>query len=203
MQITFYMRNFSIFVLLLCSTIAWAQEQHNEDSLQNEKPKNFQLYIAPAYALNQFVETQASFFGVHLGIAYKGKVDLNISYSAILDRFKKQIVFPTAHNYSQKIFGVNAQYAFLENRITPHAGLGFQYSRVSWSPENENGEEFLDYIYQLKPFIGVVWKIHNAFTIDLNSGYLIAPEVDLVGLAAEDFTGFSFNLMIKMGFYSF
>lgn len=182
-------------------TTVWAQEEQNEDSIHIEKPKNFHLYIAPGYALNQFSETNASFLGAHLGIAYKNKIDFNIYYSAILDSFRKQIIFPSTHVYKQKNLGINGQYAFLKNRIKPHAGIGFQYSAISWLPENEGDEEFSDYIYQFKPYIGLSWQVINAFTLLFDLGYLIAPEVELIGLTSEDFDGLSFNFMIKIRFY--
>lgn len=197
------MKKFFVIILLFCSMFVQAQDVQNEDSARVEKNKNFQLYIAPGYALNQFVDTYASFIGVHLGISYKNKIDLNVYYSAILDDFKKQVIFPETYDFAQKNLGVDGQYAFLESRIKPHVGVGFQFSNISWLPENDNDEKLVDYIYFFKPYIGVSWRANSTITAQIDCGYMITPEVELTGLTSEDFNGLIFNFMIKIGFYNF
>jgi len=197
------MEKYFTLIFLLGSFFLKAQDQQLLDSIQLEKEEKLQLYIAPAYSLNQFVETSASFAGIHLGIIYKEKVDLNIYYSAILDNFMKQIIFPQNHEFEQKNLGVKTQYSFLKKSIRPHAGISFQFSEISWIPLDDSNNKFNDNIYLIEPYVGISWMLNRTFTLLIDGGYNIVPEVELVGLESDDFSGFAVNFMVKIRFYQF
>lgn len=199
------MRTFISITLLLSSLLLNAQNytKFGEDSLQLEPERNFQLYIAPAYSINQFVETGASFAGIHLGLIFQDRIDVNVSYSKILDNFKKQIIFPSMHTYDQTNYGLHGQYSFFNKNIQPHVGLGVQYGVVNWKPENDSNDKFTDHVYIYNVFLGIEWRINRTFTFQANAGYNFAQDVEIIGLEANDYKGFKVDVRLKIRILKF
>ncbi|MCK5104474.1 MAG: hypothetical protein KAR17_16735 [Cyclobacteriaceae bacterium] len=174
-----------------------------EDSLQLNRERNFQLYIAPAYSVNQFVGTGASFAGIHLGLISRDRIDVNVSYSKIVDNFKKQIIFPSLHTYDQTNYGLHGQYSFFNKSIRPHVGLGVQYGVVSWKPENNSNDTFTDHVYIYNVFLGVKWLINRTFALQANAGYNFTQDVEIIGLESNDYEGFKADVQLKIRILNF
>ena len=196
-----------MYLVFLLSNCFFLQAQNavqvEEDSMQIAPMKNISIYISPSLGVNQFVETGASFMGIHLGMVYRDIVDVNIFYSRILDSFKKQIIFPASHQYNQSNVGLEVQYSFLNKRIRPHVGVGFQYAEASWEPVNDSNDTFLDYIIMYNAFLGANWMIDKIFTLQVNAVYNFTQKVDIVGLSSNDFEGFGAEFLLKVRFLSF
>ena len=169
----------------------------------SEDNKRFDLYMAPGYSLNEFVETNASFGGISLGITYKKRLDLSFSFSAILDSFKKQIIFPSTHKYDQKNFGIRGQYSFFNTRIRPNTGLAYKYCRAYWNPLNDSNETFDNNFSMYEFFIGADWFVSEVFSLNVSGGYNMAGGIDLVGLSDKDYHGFVLNLMFRVRLLKF
>lgn len=193
------MRRFLFLVLLLIGSLIQAQDivLSEEDSTKTATNHKFSLYVAPSLYVNQFVETGATFFGIHMGVDYKERLDVNVSYSKIIDNFSKQIIFPSRHRYDQSNFGAEIQYSFLQRRITPHLGVGFDYVESSWNPADDSNDTFTDYIQLYRIFIGANWIINKIFTFQINAGYNFAHSVDIIGLQADDYNGLMVGLLLK------
>ena len=193
----------SIAILFLFSGFAAsAQGELPEDSLSENGNEKYQVYVALAYTTNQFVDTYASFLSLNLGFSYNRHIEVCLYYSANIDDFKNQIIFPAIYDYAQNNYGINAHYSFFDRRIRPYAGLGFQFSSISWLPENGTNEKYLDYIHSFKPYIGVEWSITKSVALLADGGYMITSDVELIGFEQADYNGLAFNIMIKAGFYN-
>lgn len=168
------------------------------DSLAIEKTSKVTLYVAPGYSNSPLVDTRASYFEMHLGLIYLEKVDLDIYYSTVLDNFKKEIIFPSSHEYDERNFGIRVQYSFLKKWIRPHIGIGYQFTEASWIPKNDSEQEFNDYIDLGALYCGFSWLINNTFTFQTDIGYTIGSGIELVGFDSGDFDGFEFKVMLKI-----
>jgi hypothetical protein len=199
------MRTFILMILLLSSLLLKAQDhtKFTEDSLQLELERNFQLYIAPTYSINQFVETGASFAGIYLGLIFRDRIDFNVSYSKILDNFKKQLIFPSKHKYDQTNFGLHGQFSFFNKSIRPHVGLGLQYGVVTWEPEHDSNDKFTDHIYLYDIFLGANWLINEIFKFQANVGYYISQDVEIISLESHDYEGFKAEVILKIRLLNF
>lgn len=197
----------ALYLVFLLSSSFFLQAQHamlaEEDSVQIAPMKIITVYFSPSLSVNQFVGTGASFLGIHLGMVYSDKVDVNVFYSRILDNFKKQIIFPGSHEYNQSNVGIEVQYSFLKKRIRPHVGVGFQYAEASWEPVNDSNDTFLEYIIMYDAFLGANWMINKIFTFTVNAGYNFTQKVDMIGLSSDDFEGFKADFLLKVRFLSF
>jgi len=192
-------------IFLLSSLLLKARDQTEfvADSIQSGLESNFQLYIAPGYGINQFVETGASFAGFYLGLIFRDKFDVSVSYSKILDNFKKQIIFPSVHKYGQTNLGLHVQYSFFNKNIRPHVGVGVQYGELSWKPENDSNDTFTDHVYIYEVFLGANWVINEIFTFQVNAGYNIARDVEIIGLESNNFEGFKADILLKIRILKF
>jgi hypothetical protein len=199
------MRILISMILLFSSYLLKAQDNSelSEDSIRIIPEKNVQLYIAPSYSVNQFVETSASFAGISLGLSFWENFEINVSYSRILNNFVKQIIFPSSHKYDQKNLGIHGQYSFLNTKIRPLVGLGMQYGIVSWNPEIDSNDTFIDHIYIYNVLIGANWSITKTFSLQGNLGYNFTNDVDIIGFDSNDYDGFSVNLILKINLLKF
>lgn len=199
------MRIIILLILLFCSILLKGQDttKIHEDSLISKPKKNIQLYFAPSYTVIQFVETRTSFAGTYLGLIFRKKIEISVSYSKMLNNFRKQIIFPSVHKYDQTNLGLQGQYSFLKNKICPHIGLGVQYGTILWEPEYDSNDTFTDHIYIYEFFLGASWLINKTFAIQGNAGYNSAKSVDIVGLNSNDFNGFSVDLILKINLLKF
>lgn len=199
------MKVYVSMILLLCSFLLKAQDypESTEDSVKQEFENRFQVYIAPTYSMNQFVETWSSFAGIGLGLVVKDRIDVSLSYSQILDNFNKQIIFPSSHKYDQANISLQGQYSFLKSNIRPHAGLELQYAMATWEPEYDSNDTFSDNIFIYNAFVGVNWTLNQILTLQANAGYNFAREVEIVGLESNDFNGFNMDVLLKIRLLNF
>jgi len=173
------------------------------DSIDNQIDKRFQVYVAPGFNVNQFVETGSSFICAYLGMIYENKIDFSVSYSWILDEFTKQIIFPGNHQYNQTNVGFDLQYSLLTKKIRPYIGVGFQIAKASWEPLSDSYDTFTDNINIFQANIGAKWLINPTFSLQANIGYKYPDEVELVGLTNEDYSGFKLDILLKIKLLSF
>ena len=195
-----------IIPFILCFSIfVKAQEQQDVevDSVYADEPKLVQLYIAPVYNISSFAETGASFAGVYLGVNIHDRVDLSLSFSKILNDFKKQIIFPTIYFYDQINYGFHVDYTILKSKISPLVGLGFQYVDASWESDNDIKEVFQDYFFLYNVFVGAKWNINKTFDFQVNVGYNYLNNVSIVGLESYDFNGIYGDLILKIRIVNF
>lgn len=194
------MRICVLVILSLSSFIVNAQDdnQSSVDSLEHNRNNRFVLYAAPIYSLNQFAETNASYGGIGLGLIIKDRIDVLVYYSQIMDSFKKQIIFPSNHEYDQVNFSLNGQYSFLKKSIRPHIGAGVAYAKLAWEPLHDSNDTFSEYIFIYSLFAGANWAINRFLSLQGNFGYNFAGDVEIVGLESTDFTGFKLDLMLKI-----
>ena len=196
---TVYSGNVKILTLVfLLSSFLLKGQDPGPDSLAMEKSGKFSLYVAPGYSNSQLVDIRASYIEIHVGLVYLERIDFDIYYSAVLDNFKKQIIFPSSHEYDQRNIGIRAQYSFLKKWIRPHIGIGYQFTEAIWLPESDSEQEFNDYIDRGSLYCGFGWLINNTFTLKADIGYGIASGVDLIGFDSGDYDGFEFNVMLKI-----
>jgi len=168
------------------------------DSIDSQLDKRYQIYIAPGFNANQFVETGSSFFYAYFGMIYENNIDFSISYSLILDEFKKQIIFPGDHKYNQTNFGLDLQYSFLVKKIRPHIGIGYRLAQASWEPLSDSNDTFTDNINIYQANIGAKWLLSKIINLQANFGYNFADNVELTGLTNEDYNGFKLDLILKI-----
>ena len=194
------MRIYISLILLLSGFIVNAQDKNENpaDSLELESISSFMLYAAPFYNLSQFVETNSSFAGIGIGLVIKDRIEVFVSYSQIMDNFKKQIIFPAKHEYNQTNFNLSGQYSFLKKRIQPHVGAGVTYAKLAWEPEQDSNDTFSDHIFIYNVFTGASWTVNQILSLQANFGYNFAGTVEIVGLAPDDFTGFKMDLLVKI-----
>jgi len=199
------MKVYISIILFLSSLLVKAQDQtvSTGDSIQQEISNRYQVYIAPTYTINQFVETGASFAGIGLGFIFKDRIDLSVSYSQILDSFKKQIIFPSRHRFDQSNVGLHGQYSFLNQRFRPHVGFGVQYGMVTWEPEHDSNDTFTDSIYIFNLIVGANWALNKTVTLQANGGYNFTQDVEIVGLESKDFDGFRIDVLLKIRLLNF
>ena len=199
------MRTFISMILLLSSLLLKAQDpvMFVEDSLQLSHERNFDLYVAPSYSYNQFVGTGASFAGIHLGLISRGRIEVNVSYSRILDNFHKQLIFPSVHTYDQTNYGLHVQYSFFNKSIRPHVALGVQYGVVSWNPESDSNDTFADHVYIYDVFLGIKWLINRTFAFQASAGYNFAHDVEIIGLESTDYDGYKAEVQLKIKILNF
>lgn len=192
------MKIFLTLILFLTSYLIKAQGQTDLDSIDVVEAKKFQLYVAPGYSLVQFAQNKASFAEIHLGIAYDKMIEVDVFYSAILDSYIKQIIFPSSHKYGQKNVGINAQYYFTKSDLRPLLGVGYQFTEASWIPEGDSDESYNDHLNMIKLYLGASWSISQSFALQVDASYRFANGVDLVGIEPDDYDGFGINLMLKV-----
>ncbi len=198
------MKYLTSIILLSCLLSAvQAQDTNESDTLNVENKHEYQLYLAPTYSANQFVETVASFAGLSVGITFQTKLDANLYFNTLLDNFRKQIIFPTPFNYKQINAGVALQYYFYDKKISPLVGGGIQYAQLSWKADGDLDDEYTDYIFIYNAKIGVIWRLSNILSVQGDIGYNIPGELDLVGLEKRDMQGMRFDLTIKIYVFSF
>lgn len=193
-----------IYILFVLTFSALhAQQSVEKDTLKEETNPKFQLYIAPIYSVNQFVETFASQAGVAAGIVIKEKIDVSFYYGMVIDDFKKRVIFPTLFSYDQMNGGLYLNYYFTRNRLRPLAGIGAKFGQISWWANEGINEEYTDHLMIYDAFFGGIWKINDTFSLKADLGYTFSGEVDLIGLNTEDFQGIKFDVAIKLHLFSF
>ena len=197
------MRISLVSVLFLFNGILFAQKsQMAVDSLA-EKNNVIDLYIAPGYVVSKFIDTGTSFASIHMGLVFFDRVGLDVSYGLLLDNFRRQLIFPSYHKYNQKDISIFLQYNLTKWIIRPTAGIGYHRSLASWEPESEAGDKFQDHINQFEIFAGVCYKVTGAIAVELNCGYKISGDVELVSLEDNSFDGLIFRAMVKVGLTKF
>jgi len=193
-----------ILLLLFCLVVfqSKAHKVIEVDSLE-KKTEKFLLYVAPGYSMSQFVETSASFADVYLGIRYHEKLDLSLSYSFIIDNFKKQIIFPSTHEFDQTGVCIRAYYSFFNFAIKPHSGIAYHFNQSSWNPLDDSNDTFREYFHVIEVFVGANWSISDVISLNASGGYNFTDGIELVGLKNEDFYGFTFNVMLQIRILKF
>ncbi len=194
---------FTIILIFSFLSVVQAQETTESDTLNVEKKEKYQLYIAPTYSANQFVETVASFAGLSVGITYQTKLDANLYFNTLLDNFRKQIIFPTTFIYEQMNAGIGLQYYFYDKKISPLVGVGIQYAQLSWKADSDLDDEYTDHVFIYYANLGAIWRLSNIINAQAEIGYNIPGELDLVGLDKKDLQGIRFDLAIKIYVFSF
>jgi len=192
-----------LFILVLVGNLCMAQDFRsgaNVDSIHLIHEKKVHFYFAPSFSAYQFSETVASFAGIYLGMIYQDHLDISLSYAAILNNFKKQIIFPSHHHYDQTNFGLQLQYSFFDKKIRPITGIGAQFLHTSWQPDGDLEDTFTDYIYTIKGVIGIAWLINRTFNLQGTAGYNVARDVEIVGLESNDYDGFAADFVLKIRF---
>ncbi len=193
-----------VLIVLLCSSLVHAQQSEVvPDSLQIGKESNFQLYVAPFFNVNQFVETGSTFVGARLGLVFRDHLELSASYTVSIDDFNQQIIFPSRHTFSQQNVGVYAQYSFLNKRIRPLVGVGTEYGMVKWEPDYDSKDSFSDNVFVYSVYAGASWELHKALTIQADIGYNVAGDVEMIGFEQSDYNGIRGDILIKFRFLNF
>ncbi len=195
------MRISCLFFFVFVSSICNAQDIESEraiDSIGLVHKSKIHFYIAPSFSINQFVGTVASFAGVNVGIHYREHLDIGIKYSAILNNFQQQIIFPAHHHYEQTNIGLQVHYSFFDGKIRPIAGIGIQLCNASWQPESDSEDTFTDYIYTFEGKIGLAWLVNKNFELQTTTGYNVARDVEIVGIKPGDYDGFTADLVLKI-----
>ncbi len=173
------------------------------DSIVEEGAGNMRLLIAPSYSFNQFSGTIASFASLSVAISFNDHIEAGFLAAFNFDNFEKQIIFPQNFQYNQFNFGVYGQYIFLRNKIRPLAGMALIYNLANWRSDGEAGDKFTDNIFVLKFYGGVVWEISDIFSFQVNAGYNIPGEVELISFVREDYRGFSGDIILKINISRF
>ncbi len=168
------------------------------DSISSKNSNTLDLFVAPRFSSNQFVNTWATFIEIGIGLKYKNKWELNISYAKSVDDFNKQIIFPSSHKYDQANIGVQAQYLFFNSKIRPLAGIGIQLGEISWIPQIDASDTFTDHIFIYNIFIGADWQINKTFAFQVNAGYIFPGNIELVGLESNDYQGLKGDILLKI-----
>jgi len=194
-----------IAIIVCFATLIRAQElqEVEVDSLLASEPKVIQLYIAPVYTISSFVDKGASFAGISLGVNIYDHVEVDVSFSKILNNFKKQIIFPSTYYYDQTNYGFHVNYTILKRKVSPVVGLGFQYIDASWESDNDIKDIYRDYFFLYNAFAGVKWNIAKNFVFQANVGYNYTESVSIVGLESSDFNGIYGDLILKIRIVNF
>lgn len=185
-------------LLLISGCLSAQVASEDTDTLSIPETVKTHFYAGLGYQVNEFVETGSSFAGLYVGLILKENVDLSIYYSHILDNFNQVIIFPEQHKYTQENVGFRIQYMFLKGRLRPLAGLGYQFSRISWIPTTDTRDTFTDNGHLTAPFIGANWLFSPMFTFEANLGYNYCRGVELIELENEDFNGLYAHIIVKM-----
>jgi hypothetical protein len=194
----------SVFLCALLNVaVAQGEAANTADSLERPAKEKFQVYVGISYLGQQFVETMASFVNFSGGIIYNNHFEARISYGAIVDDFKKQIIFPTTFSYQQNNLSLMLQYSFFESRIRPVAGLSINYGQASWLPQGDVKDIYTDNIFTYGTYAGLSWAINRAVTLQTDVGYSKIQKLELVGLEETDFNGFRFEIQLKFGIFRF
>jgi hypothetical protein len=173
------------------------------DTVAQDSVGRFHLYVAASYSGQQFVETVASFANLSAGIIYDDRLGARIFYGAILDDFRKQVIFPTSYTFEQSNLGLHIQYSFLKKRIRPVAGLSFQLGQIAWRPEGDSEDLFTDNVLMYGAFVGGAWAIYKSLTLQADVGYTLSTDMELIGLEKSDPDGLRFEVMLKFGVFRF
>lgn len=198
------MKALMLGVVLLCSSILHAQETAvDADSLMLEQATDFQLFAAPFFNVNQFVETGSTFVGARFGLVFRERLEVSASYTISVDDFNQQIIFPSRHSFDQKNIGVYAQYSFLNKKIRPLVGLGMEYGMVTWEPDYDSKDSFLDNVFIYSMYAGASWELHRTLTIQADIGYNVGSDVELIGLEQSDYNGIRGDILLKFRFLNF
>ncbi len=190
-----------IILLLIFNSFLLQAQDNSETSTDSDlikKSNTLDMFVAPMFSSNQFANTWATFVGIGIGLKYSNKLELNISYFKGIDNFNRQIIFPSSHKYEQSNIGIQAQYLFFNSKIRPLAGIGVQYGEVSWVPNNDASDTFTDHIFIYNIFVGVDWQISKIFSFQVNAGYIVTGDIELVGFESNDYYGLKGDIILKI-----
>lgn len=191
-----------LFIFPLVAASLSLKAQHEEiifaDTLQGDKVKNTRILIAPAYNFIQFAGTFASFATLSAAASFNNHLEAGISASFNLNDFEKQIIFPQYYQYNQFNLGVYGQYSFFKKKVRPLAGMALIFTFAEWQSGEQAQDKFTDDIVILKLYVGAGWQFTGIFSIQVNAGYNIPGDVELISFVPDDYRGFSGDIILKI-----
>jgi hypothetical protein len=193
----------SLLLLAVSSLIghATAMDQISVEMAEDSIPakKRISPFLMGHFQYGQFSDRWSFFGGVGLGVLIHGRWQLEADYTGIINRYKKQIIFPV--EYRLRFWHVGG--ALKYNAIDRKKWYGFASlrggaGRVEWIPLEGPGDHYTDNVYLLTPEIGIGFRLLHFMSIEYALGYHQAFDVEIIGLEQDAFNGIEMKLTIKI-----
>lgn len=197
-------------VLLFLWTLGALQAQHDSTQVDTDreveivrKPLKIQGYVGGVYEQAPVSSLYTNSLGIQGALLLKEHWQLGFySVNFRSDQYRKQLIFPNFFQMNYKHGGFLLGYRTYMNKpyeISIESKVSF--GEVKWK-RVESGKTFLvDRFSMFHMQAGIDYLVTNFLVLHVFSGYRKMNGLNITGLAAQDFNGFYWGGMLKIGMF--
>lgn len=196
------------FLFLLGAFSVQAQQDSTEVEVEEKveivrKPLNIQGYVGGIYEQSPVSSHYTNSLGVQTALILKKHWQLGcyaVNYSK--DHYRKQLIFPNSFQMNYKHGGFLLGYRTYMNKpyeITIESKVGF--GEVKWKRVESERTFLADRFNMFHIQAGVDYMLTRFMALHAFSGYRWMNGLNITGLNSDDFKGFYWGFMFKIGMF--
>ncbi len=211
----FHMKvGFFVVLMLAAATHGVAQKmEFPTDSISADSVKTFKkpqkegfhrygFWLAAFAEPSSVSKASGTNLGIGLSFVFKQQYHIGAYGNVFQGEYTERLIFPNEFSMKYGHAGLWTGYKTHLKKVIDFTGdIKLGQGKVFWERTDNFYNMFEDYALFIQPSVGIDWKILSFVALHTEVGYQQVKGLSIPELSDKDFSGMTFNFMIKVGLF--